>query len=77
MENTEKYRIIRGGEIRRTADGYYIFVSDVRIAVHVWQPKARPTRLSAETPAVESATRLSSQKLKISMIMLSLRLRYY
>ncbi len=75
MENTEKVHHMA----RSTNSWRLLYCQLWRIAVHTWvfrQPKARPIITEAEAGDTSSRvppTRLSSQKLKISMIMLSLR----
>lgn len=60
MENTEKVQNYKGGEIRRTVDGYYIFVkgdahSGPYVSISAAKGTADTTEAEAETPAVESA----------------------
>ena len=58
MENTEKVQNYKGGEIRRTVDGYYIFVKgDAHSGPYVSVSAAKGTAdtTEAEIPAVESA----------------------
>ena len=70
MENTEKVQNYKGGEIRRTVDGYYIFVKgDAHSGPYVsisaakgtvdtteTEAESEPTEpVEPETPAVESA----------------------
>ena len=62
MENTEKVQNYKGGEIRQTVDGYYIFVKgDAHSGPYVSISAAKGTadtteaEAEAETPAVESA----------------------
>lgn len=60
MENTEKVQNYKGGEIRRTVDGYYIFVkgdahSGPYVSISAAKGTADTTEVEAETPAVESA----------------------
>ncbi len=58
MENTEKVQNYKGGEIRRTVDGYYIFVKgDAHSGPYVSISAAKGTADTTETeiPAVESA----------------------
>ena len=62
MENTEKVQNYKGGEIRRTVDGYYIFVKgDAHSGPYVSISAAKGTadtteaEAEAETQAVESA----------------------
>lgn len=58
MENTEKVQNYKGGEIRRTVDGYYIFVKgDAHSGPYVSISAAKGTAdtTEAETLAVESA----------------------
>lgn len=60
MENTEKVQNYKGGEIRRTVDGYYIFVkgdahSGPYVSISAAKGTADTTEADAETPAVESA----------------------
>lgn len=58
MENTEKVQNYKGGEIRRTVDGYYIFVKgDAHSGPYVSISAAKGTvdTTEAEAPAVESA----------------------
>lgn len=62
MENTEKVQNYKGGEIRRTVDGYYIFVKgDAHSGPYVSISAAKGTadtteaEAEAETPAIESA----------------------
>ena len=61
MENTEKVQNYKGGEIRRTVDGYYIFVKgDAHSGPYVSISAAKGTadtteaEAEAEIPAVES-----------------------
>lgn len=58
MENTEKVQNYKGGEIRRTVDGYYIFVkgdahSGPYVSISAAKGTADTTETEAETPAVE------------------------
>lgn len=60
MENTEKVQNYKGGEIRRTVDGYYIFVkgdahSGPYVSISAAKGTADTTEAEAEIPAVESA----------------------
>lgn len=58
MENTEKVQNYKGGEIRRTVDGYYIFVKgDAHSGPYVSISAAKGTAdtTEAEIPVVESA----------------------
>lgn len=60
MENTEKVQNYKGGEIRRTVDGYYIFVkgdahSGPYVSISAAKGTADTTEPEAETLAVESA----------------------
>ena len=67
MENTEKVQNYKGGEIRRTVDGYYIFVkgdahsgpyvsiSATKGTVDTTEAEAESEPTEPETPAVESA----------------------
>lgn len=59
MENTEKVQNYKGGEIRRTVDGYYIFVkgdahSGPYVSISAAKGTADTTEAEAETLAVES-----------------------
>lgn len=59
MENTEKVQNYKGGEIRRTVDGYYIFVkgdahSGPYVSISAAKGTADTTEDEAEIPAVES-----------------------
>ncbi len=69
MENTGKYRNYKGGEIRRTVDGY-LFSSkgDAHNGPYVSIGSQRHGRwqAEAETPAVESADEAVEPWLKIS-----------
>lgn len=60
MENTEKVQNYKGGEIRRTVDGYYIFVkgdahSGPYVSISAAKGTADTTEAEAETQVVESA----------------------
>ena len=67
MENTEKVQNYKGGEIRRTPEGYYVFVKDgahsgpyvsisaARGAVDTTEAEAESEPTAPETPVVESA----------------------
>nr|DAX24786.1 MAG TPA: hypothetical protein [Caudoviricetes sp.] len=67
MENTEKVQNYKGGEIRRTVDGYYIFVkgdahsgpyvsiSAAKGTVDTTETEAESEPAEPETPVVESA----------------------
>lgn len=60
MENTEKVQNYKGGEIRRTIDGYYIFAKgDVHsgpyVSISAAKGTADTTEAGPETPAVEFA----------------------
>ena len=60
MENTEKVQNYKGGEIRRTVDGYYIFVkgdahSGPYVSISAAKGTADTTETESETPVVESA----------------------
>lgn len=65
MENTEKVQNYKGGEIRRTVDGYYIFVkgdahSGPYVSISAAKGTVDTTEAESETtepeaPAVESA----------------------
>lgn len=59
MENTEKVQNYKGGEIRRTVDGYYIFVkgdahSGPYVSISAAKGPADTTEAETEIPAVES-----------------------
>lgn len=59
MENTEKVQNYKGGEIRRTVDGYYVFVkgdahSGPYVSISAAKGTADTTEAEAETSAVES-----------------------
>ena len=67
MENTEKVQNYKGGEIRRTVDGYYIFVkgdahsgpyvsiSAAKGTADITETEAESEPAEPETPVVESA----------------------
>ena len=60
MENTEKVQNYKGGEIRRTVDGYYIFVKGdehcgVYCCISAANGPADTTAAEPVTPVVESA----------------------
>lgn len=60
MENTEKVQNYKGGEIRQTVDGYYIFVkgdahSGPYVSISAAKGTADTTEAEAETQVVESA----------------------
>ena len=60
MENTEKVQNYKGGEIRQTVDGYYIFVkgdahSGPYVSISAVKGTADTTEAEAETQVVESA----------------------
>ncbi len=68
MENAEKVQNYKGGEIKQTVGGYYIFrQGDAHSGPYVSISAAKEHghyRRAGETPAVESADGLSGQKLK-------------
>lgn len=69
MENTEKVQNYKGGEIRRTVDGYYIFVkgdahSGPYVSISAAKGTADTTEAETETLAVESVDEVVEPEVK-------------
>ena len=69
MENTEKVQNYKGGGIRRTVDGYYIFVkgdahSGPYVSISAAKGTADTTEAEAETLAVESDDEVEEPEVK-------------